>query len=195
MTGFEEAWRDLVREWYPGDPFQPTPAIKQYYETKYRVVERLHPKHILETGVRAGYSAFIFLRAAPQAQYLGLDNGLADVESGLALLDHARLLLKDFDAQLWVTHSQCLHAWPKAKDGAFYEFVHVDAEHSYDGCLHDLVLSDEGARLILVDDYDTGPEVRRACEDFTKGPRRGRWRAEHIPDGGVAGNMLFLRAG
>lgn len=189
---FARTWAELTARWYPGDPFRPDEAARRYYETKFDIVRRCSVSRILEIGVRAGYSAFVFLRAAqPGATYLGIDNGLCDAESGNEYIAHARRLLDGWPARIWVTQAQSLNAWPRAVD-QFHDFVHVDGDHTMSGCLHDLVCSAEQANYILVDDYDTGPLIRAACAEFLK--LGTGWRTEHIPDGGLAGNLLLTRS-
>lgn len=193
---FARAWADLVGRWYPNDPFKCIDASRQYYETKWRIAQRLGPGSILEIGVRAGYSAYIFLRAVKSdAIYLGIDSGLCDAESGNAYLEHARGLLGGRKARLWITQAQMLQAWPNPPAGfPLWDLIHVDADHSYDGCLHDLRLSAAIGRWILVDDYDTGSEIRAACHTLLA-EQPDRWTTEYFPDGGLAGNLLFARAG
>ncbi len=194
---FARVWADLVERWYPNDPFKHVDATRQYYETKWRIARQLGPGSILEIGVRAGYSAFVFLRALrSDATYLGIDSGLCDAESGNAYLAHAsKMLLLSPRRRIWVTQAQSLYAWPNPPEGfQLWDLIHVDADHSYDGCLHDLRLSAAIGRWILVDDYDTGSEIRRACETLLA-EQPGKWVTEHFPDGGLAGNLLLLRAG
>lgn len=193
---FARVWAALVEQWYPNDPFKHVDATRQYYETKWDIARRLGPGSILEIGVRSGYSAYVFLSAVrSDAIYLGIDSGLCDAESGNAYLDHARRLLVGRKATLWVTQAQALHAWPNPPPGfPLWDLIHVDADHGYEGCLHDLRLSAAIGRWILVDDYDTGAEIRQACETL-QSEQPGRWVPEHFGDGGLAGNLLLARAG
>lgn len=192
--GFDAAWVELAERWYPGDPFQAVDAIRQYYETKWRIAERLQPGSILEIGVRAGYSAFVFMRSVwPRGvRYLGIDNGLCDAEARREYLAHARKLLEGWDARLWIVDAGSLRAFPDGPDGDSWKLIHVDGDHSYDGCLHDVRCAAAVGRHILVDDYDTSEDIRRACATFLASDG-ARWRSEHIPDGGVAGNLLLTR--
>ena len=68
---------ELLERWWVGDPFRPTEEALQYYEVKHAIAKRLQPKSICEIGVRAGYSAYAFLSAAPAAEFLGIDWGTA----------------------------------------------------------------------------------------------------------------------
>lgn len=193
---FAQVWRDLVAGWYPGDPFQPSDAARRYYEVKWNVARRLAPSSILEIGVRAGYSAFVFMRAAPQgACYLGMDNGLCDAEARREYIAHARKLLVGMDARLWIVDAGSLRSFPSSPNGDAWDLVHVDGDHSRAGCLHDIRCAASIGRHILVDDYDTGEGIRRACSEFLETDGRGRWSSELLSDGGLAGNLLMTRVG
>jgi predicted O-methyltransferase YrrM len=192
VTVGETFWSALVAAWYPDDPFAPTDAVRRYYETKHEIVARCRPRSICEIGIRAGYSAFTFLWAVPGVHYLGIDNGLADKEDAARYLDHAAALLRRFTppGQMGRVNSQEMRELPRAPNGGPFEFVHVDGDHSYAGCLHDLQLAMAGAKWVLVDDVDTGLPIRSACQrQLLDAPG---WTAQYIPDG-LAGNLLLAR--
>lgn len=185
----------MVARWYPNDPFRPTHAVRQYYETKARIVAHLRPRSICELGVRAGYSAFVFMSTIPGLEYLGIDNGLAARLNSTTYTKWAENLVRMFDPPGIVMHVDTLSltALPKNvwRGGVPFDLVHVDADHSLEGCMRDLQLAVEsGTRAILVDDYDTGPEIRQACRDLMLSAPE--WRAEYIPDG-LCGNLLLMR--
>jgi hypothetical protein len=183
---------ELLAQWWVGDPFRPTEEALRYYEIKHAIAARLQPVSICEIGVRAGYSAFAFLSAAPRAKFLGIDqgtHGVADIHEASSCATNARRILGEQAQFLW-RNSRALRALPLINGLYPYEFVHVDADHTFAGCSHDLMLARD-AQYILVDDFDVGPEVRAACREFLLG-RPGQWRAEYIPDG-FRGNLLLLR--
>jgi hypothetical protein len=176
-------WDELVQRWHPSDPDRPTEEFRRYYQVKYDIAARLQPRRIAEIGVRAGYSAFAFLCAVPQASYVGLDADLP-VHGGIpGFLGHARRILQGSDATFLHTNGRQLESLP----GRF-DLVHVDGDHSYLGCLHDLRLSARAARHILVDDYDSLPEVRQACRAFLV--EYPDIKAKYIDDG-LRGNLLL----
>jgi len=181
---------ELVKRWWVGDPFRPTEDALRYYEIKHAIAHRLQPKSICEIGVRAGYSAYAFLSAVPTAEYLGIDQGTegaADpLEASACLINLDKILQEFASAQVLWRNSRQLRHLPGA-----YEFVYVDADHTYPGCTHDLGLAQQTARWILVDDFDVGPEVRAACRDFLLA--NPLWMAEYIPDG-FRGNLLLTGA-
>jgi methyltransferase family protein len=192
----EAMWEELQRRWYPGDTFTPDAAVRSYYEQKYAVAARVRPRAICEIGVRAGYSAFAFLCAAPDAVYLGIDNGMADAEAGTRYLAHAQeTVLTGFAAQILRADSQRMSRLPFAAGGGFHDLVHVDGEHTITGCLHDLMLG-AGARAILVDDFDVPIDdpgaavIRTACRTFLL--NRPQWAADYLPNA-LVGSLLLRR--
>jgi predicted O-methyltransferase YrrM len=141
-----------------------------YYDVKHQLAGEFRPKRILEIGVRAGYSALAFLSACPKATYLGLDaeNGKHGGQGG-PWTWWAEKLLAPFRATIRICDTQKMSQLDEA-DGAF-DFVHVDGDHSYRGALHDMRmcyprLATGG--VMVVDDYDYLPDVRRAIDDFLR---------------------------
>lgn len=93
------AWSELLDHIHPAD-VTVAPGWRQYYEAKFDLARVRQPKWICEIGVRAGYSAFMFLRACPDAFLLGIDND-SDSHGGVpGLFDHARTLLSGLNFAL-----------------------------------------------------------------------------------------------
>lgn len=169
-------WSNLETRLHDRD--QPPPDCwRRCYESKYAIAQLLRPASILEFGVRAGYSAFAFLSACPQARYVGIDNN-SDTHGGFSgAIEHAKSILTGFDVTILEQSSsdylQSILAggdnhlpeqsgrWPE------FELVHVDGDHSMQGCLEDLHAAVHfRPRAILVDDYFGIPEVHEACDRF-----------------------------
>jgi hypothetical protein len=150
---------------------------------KYDVARRIAPRSICEIGVRAGYSAFAFLSAAPQAEYLGLDIDGTDHGGERGFFDYARGVLAGFRATLTRADTQQLDRLPGR-----YDLVHVDGDHTQAGCRHDLELACRAAPHVLVDDCDFIPEVRRACDEFAVA--HPELSVEYIDDG-ARGSLVF----
>ncbi len=154
------------------NPVDPWPTIESLdnivgcYRFKSAVSAVLRPASILEMGVRYGYSAAAFLAASPNASFYGVDadNGLhGGVEGAMAYASTMltsrfpgrNIKLKKLDTQ---------EADP---DGSGYELIHVDADHSYAGCLNDLWIAARlGTGWILVDDISHLASVAKAVRDF-----------------------------
>lgn len=127
---------------------------------------RAMPDSILEVGVRCGYSAYCFLTARPNARYIGLDaeNGQHGGAGG-PWMWWAEKLLAEYSTDLRVVDTQKLTEWT---DGDF-DLVHIDADHTSKGALHDLRLFWPHTRkVLLLDDFDYIPEVRQAGEKFIR---------------------------
>jgi predicted O-methyltransferase YrrM len=170
-------WAELKARFHPSDQFHPE-SWQHCYETKYSIAKLLRPASILEFGVRTGYSAFAFLSASPRARYLGIDIN-NDTHGGFSgAIDHARSILAPFEARIIETSSgdfirkfaePCWHnAGHRGVDQPTqFEIVHIDGDHTYEGCLSDL----RGAELfqpraIIVDDVMAIPAVHAACATF-----------------------------
>ena len=189
-------WEELLKRWWVADPFRPTEEARRYYETKHRIAERLQPRSIVEIGVRAGYSAYAFLHACPKAYFLGIDWGIkgafdeANRNEVAFCSNNVERLMSEFPSfrMIW-NNSHHLGGIPAAPGGGVYEFAHVDADHSYEGCTADLKLTKD-CKWVLVDDFDVGPEVRGACRDWLLA--HPELKAEYIPDG-FRGQLLIER--
>jgi predicted O-methyltransferase YrrM len=151
---------------YPKDPTANKKRIQQYkdyYKIKYQLCKEQNPKLIVEIGVRAGYSAWTFLQACPNAKYIGIDanNGKHGGQGGKdgSFFKWARRILADYDAELIEIDTQKTDKL-KIKN---VDFFHVDGDHTSRGVQHDLdlaynCLSENG--MILVDDITYIADVR-----------------------------------
>lgn len=167
---------DLVAAWMPGDSYAPTPEAIGWLRAKHAVAARVAPKSIAEIGVRAGYSAFAMLSAAPEASYLGIDAGDPQYGDGAVFRAHAGELLARFPSvEIRHESSHAIDRLPPV------DLLHIDGDHSYEGARSDLDLARRsGVKWALVDDYDYIRAVKRAVLDWTR-DHRVDW--EHIPDG------------
>jgi len=159
-------WNKLSDLWWDGEKnvFPSNPDVRYYYKQKYDVVNRIKPKLMAEIGVRAGYSSFAFLSAAPKAKMYAIDiDGNAHGGVKGLFIDVAPKVLKGFDVEFITQNSQAINELPYQVD-----FIHIDGDHSYKGCRHDLEISRENAEWILVDDYDFLRGVRLAVDEFVK---------------------------
>ena len=142
---------------YPKDhkSFKRLNEYKEYYKVKYSLCKQYNPKVIAEIGVRAGYSAWSFMQACPDALYIGIDanNGTHGGQGGESgcYFKWAEHLLQPYNYKLVEMDTQKVNSLD-LKD---VDFFHVDGDHTSLGVQHDLdlalkVLSKDG--VILVDD-------------------------------------------
>jgi len=150
----------------PEDPSATTERIRQYkeyYKIKYKLCKDQNPKVIVEIGVRAGYSAWTFLQACPNAKYIGLDanNGTHGGQGGQdgKFIRWAAKILDGYDIELRELDTQKINDLGISD----IDFFHVDGDHTVKGVRYDLDLafksiSDTG--LIVVDDISYIDTVR-----------------------------------
>jgi hypothetical protein len=181
-----EDWLQAI-QWLPEDVTLP-PSKLDMLRHRYAVAESVRPAFIAEIGVRAGYSAYAMLSAAPQARFLGIDNGDPSYGDPVPSREHAVLLLAPFPGvELVEADSRELDVLPPGID-----LLHIDGDHSEEGCLSDLRLAHRsGVRWIMVDDTKLLPAVAKAVRRFEA--YEGR-KAEWVDDGHY-GCAVFDMAG
>lgn len=148
-----------------------TPEFYEEYRLKYALAKLIQPRSILEVGVRFGYAANSFLLAAPTATYLGLD---VDEPSwgpykGVPRLWAETTLRARYHGALISTLSvdtQKAHKYANWVPQIF-DMIHIDADHSYRGALHDMqTFWPFCRRVMVVDDTAEIPEVASAVLEF-----------------------------
>lgn len=163
----------LFEEWVP------------YYRMKYAICKVLRPSSILEIGVRYGYSAITFLKAAPNAAYVGIDNDTDTYGGSSGAINWARKLTNGYNAAFIIADSQKMASFP----GNRYDLIHIDGQQDGDGTFHDLELALPKARWILVDGYFWSGENMLSATHFLKKYSRFIEYAAVIP--GYAGDLLI----
>lgn len=133
------------------------------YAAKWELVRRYRPRSICEIGVRAGYFARTMLAAAGAgATYYGIDNDSSSHGGAQGAHTYAEEMLQGYQYEIQICDSHSLERLP-----ADYDLIHVDGDHSYEGCMADLELVLPHARgVVLVDDFVNIQGVRDACRDF-----------------------------
>lgn len=160
-------WPVLLDALHPVD--RPPPATwRSCYETKFALARLLQPRRMLEIGVRAGYSALVFLLAVPEASYLGIDANSETHGGFQGAIRHARRVLEPFHAEVREQSSAAYaETLPPVADATRFDLIHIDGDHSLSGCSFDLRLARRiGGRHLLVDDYGAISDVRAACDRF-----------------------------
>ncbi len=163
----------LFDEWVP------------YYRMKYAICKALHPSSILEIGVRYGYSAITFLKAATNATYAGIDNDTDTYGGASGAIHWAREITKEYNASFIIADSQKMTSFPRDR----YDLIHIDGQQDGDGTCHDLELALPKARWILVDGYFWSDENLLSATHFLKKYSRFIEYATIIP--GYAGDLLI----
>ena len=184
----DEFSQRLATVFHPNDSSQFV-AWLPYYRKLFELACELRPSRICEIGVRAGYSAFAFLSANPDAHYHGIesdhDEKVANTHGGFrGAWKHAQQILAPFDVQIQLVSSQMLDELPGN------DLAYVDGDHTFRGCLADLHLAAKTSDRVLVDDVDSIPAVRQACDTFTS--EHPEFRRRYI-DNDLTGWLLFER--
>lgn len=158
----------------PDDPTATPVRISQYhgyYKIKYEICKAAEPKRIAEIGVRAGYSAWAFLQAAPKAKYYGFDanngkHGGKGGENG-CFWEWSKKILRPYDVSLIEMNTQRVDSLPISN----IDFFHVDGDHSEAGVMHDLDMAWVKLNrygVILIDDIDYVGSVKRGASRWVR---------------------------
>lgn len=153
-------WNFRTREFY------------EEYKLKYAIAKMIRPKSILEIGVRFGYSAQSFLFAVPTALYVGIDIDEPSWGSykGIPREWAEKKLQARYPANdicTWQANTQTSSSTEFF--GEQFDLIHIDADHSYKGALHDMMqFWPSCKRIMVVDDVVEISEVARAVRDFLK---------------------------
>jgi len=146
-------------------------AMEEYYLLKHNLCRRFAPKVIAEIGVRAGYSAYSFLRAVETAKYYGFDaNNNKHGGQGQSKHDWwswAKNTLSSYNCTFVECDTQTLSTLKDCVTGV--DFFHIDGDHSEKGVYHDLNLAAEVLNpngVMLVDDITYIPEVKRGADSW-----------------------------
>jgi len=169
-----EAVRErLEAVWMPGDWFEPTEQVVMHYAWKGAVYLSVpgdcFAPPVIEIGTRCGYSHHAFDAAVVSAvdgcgsidecEPVLCFDGAIDDDSPRCLLHFREQTEKmGISADLVVVNTKNVLALPTRY------FAHVDGDHTYTGCLHDLHLV-ACSRVILADDCDNAG-VRSAVAAF-----------------------------
>jgi predicted O-methyltransferase YrrM len=176
---------------YPKDPTATPERIKEYkeyYPIKYHILKEHLEKTgekdpvIGEIGVRAGYSAWTFMNACPNATYIGFDacSGTHGGQGGqdgsfMRWAHHILVPFHQSGANIYLIELDTQTVDVLDVNGQTLEdildFIHLDGDHSEDGIYHDLDLGFKAVKtggLILVDDIDYISEVKRGVDKWLK---------------------------
>ncbi|MDH6063961.1 class I SAM-dependent methyltransferase [Umezakia ovalisporum] len=153
----EEDWKNI----FNNNKYIPT---TEYYNFYYSYGKSWKPNSILEIGVRLGYSGVSMVLGAGDSllKFVGIDSEIdVNSSSNIAqknLLSHtkAEVTLINLDTQ----------KDDIPNDIGKFDLIHIDADHTFSGCINDILLALSFAKTgtrIIVDDCLYAP-VRAAVE-------------------------------
>lgn len=134
---------------------------KNYYEIYYAICKYFQPERILEIGVRYGYSLYAMASACEYLEFaIGYD--IDDYESNSIEIANKNLREKFINKTLVINrNSQYMQ-----KLNESYDLIHIDGDHSYTGKIHDLNLTLNSCKVVIVDDYTHIPHIKNAVDQF-----------------------------
>ena len=161
---------DLSRIICPGDTYflERLPDMQQVYDVAERIAREYRPKTILEIGVRAGYSAYAFIKGSGQVlKYTGIDLDDQAMYGG-PWLWYAEELLANLNVswEIKKVDSQSL-----TEIRGLFDLIHIDGDHTYKGCLHDMLIGWPAVApggVMVVDDAESQPGPKGAVAVFSK---------------------------
>ena len=169
------------------------PRMQEIYAALWKVANRHKPETIFEIGVRAGYSAYTLITGSGVArEYTGWDVDDRERYGGPWMWWAQKLLdgLREtygLDYDMWLADSQEADNLP----GTF-DLIHVDGDHTYEGCLHDMEICWPAVNpggVMVVDDATYLPGPRKACEDWACDGM-----AEMYLEPSPTGSMVYVKA-
>jgi len=138
---------------------------KNYYEYYYAISKFYQPISILEIGVRFGYSLGSMVKGSNKIKkVVGIDldsyeyNSLQVAESNIK-----KYINPNIDYNFYLKDSHDI-----IELDSFYDLIHVDGDHSYEGKIKDLNLAVNHCKTLIIDDYNQFEEVRNASDYWTE---------------------------
>lgn len=197
LAAVESSSFDYTPFVHPAEPWKPEVADALRY--KDAIAQYVKPTRILEIGIRAGYSPAAFLSSCPRATYIGID--MNQSIPGRALwggrknfMHHATSKLAELYPEATIETHVMDSLSPATREFLLaqerFDFVHVDGDHSEEGCYSDLLLAADvviPGGFILVDDFKEEPPWNKAQIGVTAATKRFStekgWPYCYIPSG------------
>jgi hypothetical protein len=138
---------------------------KKCFEYYYQIGHVFKPKSILEIGVRYGYSLISIILGSKKVTYAeGWDTEeYVKGSNAIALEFILARVPKACKVQIQNIDSQKTLRLPRK-----YDLISIDGDHTQKGTYHDLCLTVNRSKVVVVDDYDFMGSVRRAVDQFYK---------------------------
>jgi predicted O-methyltransferase YrrM len=134
-----------------------------YYEYYYAISKYYKPKKVLEIGVRYGYSLGSIIKGSGAVkEVVGIDCDSYEKDSlSIAEKNIKKYIDKDIN---YTFLNQSSHIIKKLDQ--YYDLIHIDGDHSYEGKIQDLNLLIGSCGVAIVDDYHMAQQVRKAADDW-----------------------------
>lgn len=156
------------REWYAG------------------YAKALEPKRVLEIGVLRGDSCIALLQGFPSIEHFELYDWEKEGPLSEAIANIRR------HSQATITaHPGDTQQLAELGETGLFDLIHIDGDHTYPGCLHDLTLAAPHLApggLMVADDASTSP-VSEAVKEFQRANQG--WQSIFIPT--TRGHRLLWR--
>lgn len=135
------------------------------YEWYFAVAKYFQPVSILEIGVRRGYSLLSMIKGAADNVKFVRGWDIESVEPGsnaIAIKNiKERIDTAKIDFAIDNVNSRRFDKIP-----VFFDLIHIDGDQSLEGIEHDLNISLGMCNVVIIDDYDYIPNVRKATDAF-----------------------------
>lgn len=152
-----------------------------YYETYYALSKHYQPETIFEIGVRYGYSLYSLIKGSDNVKYvLGYDIDEKIYENKewiskklnidpneISSVAIAKSQLEKFCENIEINIENQNSQEVNELDG-FMDLIHIDGDHTYEGKVHDLEITKQKGKVIVIDDYSHIREVKMATDDFIR---------------------------
>jgi predicted O-methyltransferase YrrM len=173
---------DLIRRWLPprvddldtraedvGDYDDGDYGRTNYYSWYRWIATIVRPQVVLEIGVRLGYSAWALALPGVAQTFIGLDN--ESYIRGSNAIAHQTLVKRYHTVVLHTVDTQGLSSLEPSLEGHVPHVIHIDGDHSFAGCLHDLSLAHDvlmPGGVLVVDDASPEKPPGMACNEFRR---------------------------
>lgn len=141
---------------------------RTHYYSWYRWAAGLvQPACVLEIGVRLGYSGLALAVPGVAATFIGFDN--ESYLTGSNALATAALSTVYNSVVVHAVDTQGIDSLVPYLDNQIPQAIHIDGDHTFEGCRHDLRLAHEvlpTGGLLIVDDTSAADGPAQACAHF-----------------------------